>query len=185
MIMISLIMYYLSYQGIKSRLFIFGLITALLGDCFLLGEKEIFFFLGLSSFLVMQVVYTTVFYRQGLRYSHRSLFISVIVLGISLLLFSTLIPSLGTLLFPVLIYTLSILIMATMAIFNQSQKGYTYLLLGAVLFVSSDLCLAYNLFDQTLSGSTNTLLSVYVMGSYALAQAFIVKSVLMINRRIS
>ncbi len=177
LIMLSLIAYYVIHQSKRDRLFLFALVMALCGDCFLLGESTVLFILGLISFLIMQVAYTIVFYRQGLKYSPISMTIAILVISVSLYKFSELIPSLGTLLIPVIIYTLSILLMSIVAIFNRPRSGYIYLLIGSILFVSSDLSLAYRLFSDTLSGPTYQQLAIYVMFSYALAQACIVKSV--------
>ena len=64
MIMASLIGFYISSAKKQSNAFLLAMIFALFGDIFLMFNGEEFFLIGLSCFLVMQLLYTITFLKD-------------------------------------------------------------------------------------------------------------------------
>ena len=172
LILVSLIAYYFFNSLSFNKLFYFGLIAALAGDVFLLGDDNLHFMLGLSSFLLMQVIYTIIFYRErgpiDLWNGIGSL-LAIIIAG-SLIFY--IVPKVNSSLqIPVIIYSLSIMCMVIAALIRKRDiPGYIFVIVGAGLFMISDTVLAINKFDSpTLYGG------LVIMGTYIAAQYFIVR----------
>lgn len=142
------------------RLILFALFFSMLGDVFLLFSSELFFPLGLSSFLVAHCCYIRVFlvFQQtspqlGLIRRHQVYALPLLLYGGFLIWF--LWPDLPNVLrFPVLLYGVIITTMAVMALNLRgliTNTAFRYLFIGALLFVLSDSYLALNKFKTDLS----------------------------------
>ncbi len=155
---------------------LFALIFSLAGDVLLMfqGKKEIFFLLGLASFLIAHIFYIIFFHHVRVRENVKSNpWLLVIVVVYYAALISWLSPYLGEMKLPVRIYGIIISIMFMLAMHMLSIKNKiagSWMLWGALLFVVSDSVLAINKFYQPFEAA-----NVIIMLTYGLAQLFIVK----------
>lgn len=146
------------------------------GDVLLMFQEnnELFFLLGLSSFLLAHIFYILFFHfiRVGEQIRSNGWFLLVVVIYYSVLL-SWLSPYLGNFKLPVRIYGVIICMMLMMAMHLtalKNQKAGWLTLGGAILFVLSDSVLAVNKFY--ISFGTAGLV---VMLTYGAAQFYLVK----------
>ncbi|MBF4519303.1 lysoplasmalogenase [Flavobacterium sp. ANB] len=167
------------------------LLTALLfswiGDVILLFADiaEIYFILGLVSFLISHIMYCIVFSKQikTETKTNKSLFaIGSLVIMIYLFgILSVLSPSLGDLKIPVTVYATVISIMLLLA-FNGflvwKKSGSKLVFIGAIAFVISDSILAINKFYMPIQKS-----ALIIMLTYLVAQYLIVVGVLKLNSK--
>ncbi len=155
---------------------VFGLLFSWLGDVLLLfvAKNEIFFLLGLASFLVAHIFYILFFQRVRkeekikLRYW---LWGTVIIYYAALI--SWLYPYLGDMKVPVWVYGLVISTMFLLAmhmLFIKNKAAGRWMMTGALLFVISDSILAINKFYQAFE-----MAGILIMITYGLAQLFIVE----------
>lgn len=161
---------------LTSIVFAFG------GDTFLmfLPYDQIFFLLGLGSFLVGQLFYVFAF-SYSIKHSSKAFNKPV---GFSLLLvFLTyyfvlmykLYPNLNDFLIPVLVYGIAVCAMGLSAGWRINKVGsqtFNLVFLGAMLFVLSDTVIAIN---QFLYQGKFWNAQVIIMITYVLAQYFIAK----------
>ncbi len=153
--------------NIKEKYIYIALFFSLLGDVFLMFGGELYFMLGLGSFLLAHVFYILLFRNQF----NFSLF-KALPFAFATLTYFMLIKS-GidkNLLFPVSVYCLVITIMGIFAAGrNTNKSSYILVLIGSILFIMSDSLIAFNKFYSPLPAS-----SFWVMSTYGLAQFLIV-----------
>jgi len=163
----------------RAALFQTALAFAWLGDVLLMRDDG--FLAGLGAFLVMQGLYVVVFWKKPFRFlwqlpSRRVRMATVLLLAFAGRVFLKIQPHLGPLTVPVAAYLLVILTMA-LAAFNRLERvpplSFRLVAVGALLFVSSDGCIALTRF-----GGDTGWLSWLVMPTYAAAQYLIVEGVL-------
>lgn len=154
-----------------------GLIFAMLGDIFLLSDKDSSYFMaGLASFLIGHLCYISAFYldfrsapeldKKGARLA----IIAGIILSCGFYLWLR--PTLGPLRLPVLVYIFVITLMMIMAAFRNmrvNRLSFVLVLLGAFCFMVSDAALAGNRFVGTFQYA-----GIVVMFTYMLAQYLII-----------
>lgn len=169
-----LLLYYISGVEKRNSLFVVALIFAWLGDVFLLGEGSLYFALGLSSFMIMQILYTLIFLKDRQK-PHSLFYPTLIFLILYCLSFNIyLAPNTGSLLIPVIIYSIAIAAMAfAAAIRIKNSVAYKMILFGVILFVISDSILSINKFAGSFWKG-----GFFVMLTYMLAQYFIVEGYL-------
>ena len=164
----------------KKRIFIGALIASFMGDALLIGDGEIYFLLGLGSFLITHILYTLVFFQIRIKdqnVSRKSIFFIALVFGVALLFLVTGLQNFGPLLIPVALYTFCISCMVSSAILLEKSTpsgSYVFLCMGSLLFFISDFLLALNKFailPVPYSGF-------FVMLTYIAAQWFLVKGFL-------
>jgi uncharacterized membrane protein YhhN len=167
------------------------LLTALtfswIGDIILLftDRGELYFIFGLVAFLISHLVYIALFSKQQNTRTNdnKALFWIGILAIIAYFVFmiDTLFPKLGPLKIPVLVYAVVITTMLFFA-FKGSLKwaipANNYILIGAIVFVSSDSILAFNKFYATIANA-----SFFIMATYCLAQYLIVTGILKLNSK--
>lgn len=146
-----------------------SIVCSFFGDTFLLfvEKNEIFFLLGLGSFLIGQLLYGWAFILNikagNTKGDIRLNILYAIVFGVFyLLLMKLLFPRLGDFLVPVLVYGLAICFMGLTAAYRYNKvpmKSYYLILAGALTFVVSDTCIALDKF--------------YFPGGFPYAQALI------------
>lgn len=169
-----------------SLTIITGLIFAIAGDTFLLLEGDLYFMLGLGSFLLTHIFYARAFLNAAPRslahfFSFRKIaFFCFFLLLLSLMLY--LWPDLGALRWPVLVYGTAITMMGFTA-FNLrgavSRNIFLLLFTGALLFIFSDSMIAIDKFKSSqLNLPFPRLL---IMVPYILAQYMIVAGSIGIN----
>lgn len=161
-----------------NRWILLALTFSWIGDVLLLfqDKKDIFFLLGLSSFLLAHIFYIIYFHRVRIkeRVKNNSWFL-VIVVAYYAILISFLSPYLGDMKLPVRIYGIVISFMFMLALhmlFIRNKEAGKWMMIGALLFVLSDSLLALNKFYQSFEFA-----GVLIILTYALAQFFIVKGV--------
>ena len=164
-----------------------GLLFSWIGDVILLFTDlgEIYFILGLLSFLTAHIIYCVLFNKQhkARKKQNRSLFIfgSILIALYLIGMVSFLMPFLGNLEIPVTIYASIISIMLLFA-FNGflvwEKPGNLLVFLGAFFFVVSDSILAINKFYAPIPKS-----SFFIMLTYLLAQYLIVIGILKLNKK--
>jgi len=146
------------------------------GDLLLMfvSKDEIFFLLGLGSFLLAHIFYIIFFHQVRIRETVKGnpwlLVIVVIYYGA---LISWLSPYLGDMKIPVRIYGIVISFMFMLAmhmLFIKNKRAGKWMMAGALLFVISDSVLAINKFYNPFE-----MAGVVIMFTYGLAQLFIVK----------
>lgn len=171
----------------SKRFLLIALTFSWMGDVVLLftDKGEIYFIVGLVAFLISHVAYIFLFSKQLRINSSRNsavfwVGITAIIVYLVLML-SLLLPTLGDLKIPVFTYAI---ILSTMLLF--AFKGYLkwskpagiYILLGAIIFVSSDSILAFNKFYEPILYS-----SFFIMVTYLMAQYLIVVGILKLNKK--
>jgi uncharacterized membrane protein YhhN len=171
----------------SKKFLLTALVFSWIGDVVLLfsDKGEVYFIIGLVSFLLSHIAYIILFSKQLRIYSNRNkaifwVGITAIIVYLMVML-AVLLPRLGDLKIPVIVYAI---VLSTMLLF--AFKGYLkwnspaniYILLGAVIFVSSDSILALNKFYEPLKFS-----SLLIMSTYITAQYLIVVGILKLNKK--
>jgi uncharacterized membrane protein YhhN len=165
------------------------LLTALtfswIGDIILLlaDKGELYFIFGLVAFLLSHVVYIVLFSKQQTTRTNTNkvaFWLGILaILAYFFIMIDTLFPKLGALKIPVLVYAVVITTMLFFA-FKGSLKwaipSNYYILIGAIVFVSSDSILAFNKFYSPITHA-----SFFIMATYCMAQYLIVKGILKLN----
>ncbi|MFK7050216.1 MULTISPECIES: lysoplasmalogenase [Flavobacterium] len=170
-----------------KNLLLSALFFSWIGDVVLMfaHKDELFFILGLVSFLISHILFILLFTKQNQTKANSNFFwigfIFVILYLFEILHF--LFPYLGGLKIPVTIYASTISIMLLMAIkgyFNWSKPNNLTILIGALFFVSSDSILAINKFYPELELPKSGFL---IMITYITAQFLITKGILELNKK--
>ena len=184
---------FLLYAVVKSESFetqkwlLSALLFSWIGDCILLfaSKGELYFIFGLVAFLIAHILFIVLFNKQ--KSAHNPVksplfwigFIGVIAYLISML--SLLLPTLGDLKIPVSIYALTISVMLVAALKGaiRWEKKSKYLVLsGSVFFVVSDSILAIDKFYSPIESASYS-----IMITYLIAQFYITKGILELNRK--
>lgn len=162
-----------------------ALLFSWIGDVILLFADiaEIYFILGLISFLTAHIIYCVLFNNQIKVKTPKNRIVfaigSFIIALYLIIMLSVLLPSLGDLKIPVIVYASVISIMLLFA-FNGflvwENPGNKYIFVGAIVFVISDSILAVNKFYTPIERS-----SFFIMLTYLVAQYLIVVGILKLN----
>ncbi len=178
-----------SSENFKTKnLLLSALIFSWIGDIILMfaDKGELYFIFGLVSFLIAHIIFIVLFIKQEKETTttNKLFWIGLIIVGIYLLgMLFLLFPSLGDLKVPVTVYAVTIstmLLMAVKGYFNWSKPYNQTVLLGALIFVSSDSILAINKFHSELPKS-----GFLIMTTYIVAQFLITKGILNLNKKIN
>ena len=182
--MLSLIGYYLGRASKRSFTFITALFFCWAGDVLLLFQTkvEIFFILGLLTFLIGHVLYILAYQQfrwndkkneliatQKIRFSF-----PIVLAGTGLIVI--LFPLLGDFKIPVLVYAIALMVMVMTALFRYGRttdRSFWMVFGGAAIFMSSDSLLAINKFYSPIY-----LSGFFIMLTYTIAQYLIVVGVL-------
>ncbi len=165
------------YVPLSRLLLAGGLVLAWVGDVLLIHQgQELYFLGGLGAFLVMQVLYVIVFYNSmhqqkwppfNLIIPFLLVFLSV---GYSAFIYAR--PMWVSISF----YMLSILSMLAFAMNRRNQtnsRSFSFVVIGAALFVLSDSLIGFNKFIGAIP-----LASFLIMATYIPAQYFIVQGIM-------
>lgn len=184
---ILLVAVYYTENFSTKKILLTALTFSWIGDVILLfaDRGEIYFILGLVAFLLSHIFYIVLFNKQTISktISNKLSFgagIGLIVIYFSMMI-TTLGPKLGSLTVPVVIYAIVISTMLYFALkgsFQWKAIPYHSVLIGAVLFISSDSILAFNKFYEPIPAA-----SLLIMVTYLLAQYGIVKGILHLNQK--
>ncbi|MCF6167758.1 lysoplasmalogenase [Lutibacter sp.] len=174
-ILLSLLVLYAVSVLKLNKLYVLALTFSFFGDVFLMFSGKLYFIIGLVSFLIAHLLFIKIVINQIQKHSISKVIISIIpflVLFLGLILFLK--NSLGNLLIPVIIYGLTICTFGTVSFINylstKSRKSLL-MLIGAIVFISSDSVLAINKFYNS-----SHLFEVIIMITYILAQYLIFRS---------
>ena len=182
MLMITLFWYYYSNPKQLNKYFVLGLFFSFLGDLFLLGTGEVYFIFGLLFFLIAHVFYIIMVLRLiPTRKPKDFIMAGVPFLLLFLVLMNVLFAGLGSMKIPVIIYamTISFFGIVSLLLYLQSKTKISLLLLvGVLIFISSDTILALNLFYKT-----QLFYPLLIMMTYVLAQYLICRFVLKLNQQ--
>jgi len=171
-------------RTVSHKLILAGLVFSFSGDVNLMfvNQNEIFFLLGLVSFLITHILYILAFRKDSANDNKPRVLKTKPWIGIPvLLLFALLMYVLfehipEEMKIPVVIYSSVITLMVLAAINRHSRvSDYSFfmVLLGAVLFMFSDSIIAINKFYHPFD-----LANFFIMFLYITAQYLIVKGVL-------
>ena len=155
---------YLTLKGQVRLFMLLGLILSLIGDV-LLSLNDLFIE-GLAAFLLAQLTYATLFFKQA-QYSLKGVIFAIATLGFLTTAAWQVIPHSGELKWVVFAYMLAISLMAITAGFRADEK-FLLTALGAACFVLSDTIIAINKFLTPF-----TLADSAIMLTYYLAQLMI------------
>ncbi len=194
-VLLALAILVTSANNAKQFLWIYwGLILGWFGDIFLFfsdnfllftqGSElyaffvEVFFMLGLASFLAGHILYIVGFMKdrklveptENQFVSKSSVMAWTGVIGVyAICIFSYLLPFLGEMALPVLLYVSAISVMLWAAIRRPNHLlNYKVIIIGALFFIVSDTILAISIFKGYFPYA-----SIFVMTTYGLAQLFI------------
>lgn len=186
LLMIGLLLYFWNSIAGKltnfSRFIIGALFFSWVGDIFLMlpFNQSTFFIFGLLSFLAAHLFYIFAYSIANQGFSNPTLFKQKPVYFLPFLLYliglySLLFPALGDLAAPVLVYAVVLLGMGIFALNRYGKTNamsFQYILVGAVLFIISDSCIAL---DKFVFQGQMPLGGVLVMLTYISGQYYIVK----------
>ena len=173
------ILYLIYFSNIRNSMngFHMKILAALIfswgGDVLLqcTSFNENFFLIGLVSFLIAQALYLIAFFSTAgpnkILGSKAWLIIPVAAFGFGIMYL--LWDELGDMRIPVVIYTAVILTMLTAAI-NRMGKvnrlSFILVLLGAILFITSDSLIAINKFKYSFDLARIAIMSTYIIAQY-------------------
>lgn len=188
-LLMPLLLIWYFYNTLKSERktsLIIALIFSFLGDTFLLFvyKNELFFLLGLGSFLVAQSSYVFTFNKERIKKKLPTGYIAVISLFFTFyigLLFYSILGNLNEFLIPVIVYATAVGLMGITAAFrlnSVNKSSYLQVFLGAFLFVVSDTFIAL---DKFLYNGELAYASVMIMTLYIIGQFFIIKGSFLAN----
>jgi uncharacterized membrane protein YhhN len=158
------------------RMIISALLFSWLGDITLEFQwvNDIFFMIGLSCFLIAQIIYLTAFFstkgQNVLFFSRIYLLLPVIAYGIFMIFL--LYGGLGEMKVPVIIYTVVILTMLSSSLNRENKvnrQSYILVLIGAILFVLSDSMIAIDKFRFPFALSGIAIMITYITAQYLIA----------------
>ncbi len=158
------------------RIIITALVFSWIGDVTLQLTQfnEMFFMVGLGSFLIAQLLYVIAFFTTK---GQNVLFFRKVYLVVPPVLFGVLIlwllsDGLGDMKLPVTVYTIVILTMVLAAINRKAKvnpQSFQLVLIGAVIFVISDSLIAINKFTQAFELARVAIMSAYITAQYLIA----------------
>ena len=164
-----------------NKMLLLAILFSTIGDVLLMFTGQLFFILGLLSFLIAHLLYIVIFKQllEPLKMSFVAFGGAVFVLVYYVGLVSLLWPYLHEMKLPVLTYALVISIMAWLSLhFYNGRSGFKWwIIFGAIMFVISDSLLSIQLFYGDFDDS-----HFYVMLSYLLAQFSLVYGILNMQR---
>lgn len=175
MIMVSILGFYIYHVKNQSPAWLMAMIFALLGDIFLLFSGQEFFILGLISFAVMQILYTSYFLKEREKVTtlNKSIIASVVIMA-GLASLATLWTHLESLKWHVLIYAVLLCGMSISAVMRNSRiPYYKVVVFGTFLFMISDFLLAFHTFVSPFMGSEAWIMSTYMAAQYLIIRGIV------------
>jgi uncharacterized membrane protein YhhN len=181
LIMLSLIGYYLVSVSKRNGHFIRAMFFCWGGDVLLLlqADAEIFFILGLASFLVGHLLYILAYRELRWMDTSRGLLMPqklrvsfpVALAGTGLI--AVLLPTLGGLLVPVIAYAIVLMGMVMASFFRygrSTRESFIFIAAGALLFMISDSILAINKFHTPFELAGPLIMLTYILGQFLIVE---------------
>lgn len=179
-ILLSLLFLYAHSVINKNKWYVIALIFSFFGDVFLLYSGDILFKFGLSSFLIAHLLFIAIVIKRIDKRKFSTILTAIIPFSIVLFLLLFLLKDyLNELFIPVLIYGITICVFGVVSLIdflNTKSKKSLIMLIGAIVFISSDAILAINKFYNTV-----LILQIVVMVTYISAQYLIYRSMILIT----
>ena len=190
LIMPSLMLYVFAFTKMRVNRFVktilFGQFFSFIGDCALMfGGEGLPFLLGLGSFLTAHIAYVYAFVYEINHFGDSSKMIILrkkwlllpfmLVLGVFLYI---LFPHLGEMTAPVCVYAFTIMCMSVTALNRSgyvSNETFTPIFIGSLLFMLSDMILAYSLFVKTFPYAGVLVMLTYISAQFLIAHGTIKK----------
>ena len=181
LVLLSLLALYTLSVSKRNKWYILALVFSFLGDVFLLFEGQLFFMIGLVSFLIAHLLFIKII----LGWLTKSSLYTIIVAFIPFLItFSGLIymlkDSLNELLIPVIIYGITISLFGVVSLLNylntKTAKAL-WMFFGALVFITSDSILAINKFYFSKEIFGILLMVTYIVAQYLIYRSMILKKV--------
>lgn len=153
-----------------------ALIGSVGGDTLLMfaNYKELYFILGLISFLIAHIFYILCFHSIKVKTSIPGRWYTAIIVGVYyFFIMSFLLPHLGVLKVPVLIYgiVISFMLLLAMHLYElPDHQTARIILTGAIFFVVSDSILAINKFYHPVVWGGWAIMSTYVLAQWLLVR---------------
>ena len=170
------LVYIISIQK-RNNLYLAALFFSFLGDVFLLYSTELYFMLGLSSFLITHLFYIAILKREIKSFTTKKLISAALpFITIFILLISLLYKNLEALLLPVIIYGITICAFGTISLYTYFEKKSNRTLMvvvGAVIFIASDSIIALNKFYESQSIYPIAIMVTYVFAQYLICRYMI------------
>lgn len=174
LIVASLIGFYIANVPKQSPAFLTALIFALLGDIFLMIKHESFFLIGLGCFLLMQILYMTVFLKDKSQDIRLNIFKSLPAIFLAGVMMYMLWGHLGAMRLPVLFYTMAIGAMVISASIRKPNIAwYIQVVIGVALFMASDAGIAINKFASPFPGADYFIMSTYMAAQYLIVRGVV------------
>jgi uncharacterized membrane protein YhhN len=159
-----------------QRAVLAGITLSLCGDVFLMLPKDVLasgFLLGLGSFLIAHLFFLRAFTSDARLFSNPLVALSLLLIGCANL--AVLWPGLASgLKVPVIMYMLCLLAMVAQAISRHLQwrwRSSQLAAFGGILFLLSDILLAYNKFYTPIPLSALWILSTYYTALFLIARS--------------
>ncbi len=154
----------------QSQVVVAALFFSMLGDVVLALDGKNWFVYGLAAFLLSHLAYITALMPlQRLSPLHSLMLLGVYALFASVMLV-LLAPNLGMMLWPVIFYITVILLMSLAT--WHSKGNNAWLIIGGLMFISSDAAIGISRFYQTFSGQGEFIMITYYAAQYALLTGF-------------
>lgn len=181
LLMPFLALYFFRFKEFLFKKSVFAaLFFSWLGDLFLMFQytNELFFILGLLSFLIAHVWYVVAFSASINQYYllKQKPWLLVVVFIYGAVFLYLLYPALNELLIPVVLYATVICLMLIFAMlrFNNVLKhSFWITLLGAFLFVLSDSTIAINKFLYPFALAYPVIIALYATGQYLIIKGLV------------
>ncbi|MDP3312015.1 lysoplasmalogenase [Lutibacter sp.] len=175
LILLSLVTLYLVSVSEINKIYVLALIFSFLGDVFLMFNGELYFTIGLVSFLIAHLFFIKIVSNRLHKTSVLNIIFSVLPFLILLLFLLFFLKNyLDEMLIPVLIYGITIStfgVVSMLDYLNTKSNKSLLMFVGAIIFISSDSILAINKFY-----SSTAIFAVLIMLTYIVAQFLIYKS---------
>lgn len=168
------------HSSLFRKLILAALFFSWGGDTFLMfveSKGEQFFLLGLGSFLITHLLYTTAFlktvsWNKGFLSKHKWVPLPFLIFFSGFLAF--LLPDVAPQMkIPVAVYSLVIISMV-LAAFNwntiESQNTFLLIFFGALIFMCSDAIIALNKFKSPIPQAHFWIMSLYLLGQYLIVR---------------
>jgi len=164
--------HWIENRSAYSQWIVIGLVFSFLGDVFLIWPNQ-YFLPGLAAFLLTHVAYLVAFTRECRFLVNFVLWLAYLLVIVAFCSF--LYPTVPTgLKVPVLLYAILLATMAGQAMGNFLELRTASALraaVGALLFLLSDLLLAFDRFHRPLLYATALILIPYYVGQYLIASS--------------
>jgi uncharacterized membrane protein YhhN len=186
-ILLSLMALYVVSVSERNKTYILALLFSFMGDFFLIFEGELYFIVGLVSFLIAHLFFIKIVFGRLQKSTISKILVSIFpFLTLFLFLIFFLKDTLNELLIPVIIYgfTISIFGVVAMLDYVNTKTTQSFLMfVGALIFISSDSILAINKFYNTTQIFGVLIMITYIVAQYLIYRSMVAGQRLKINTK--